>query len=182
MKRLLTMIAVLGLVACGTGVARASSPVLYNGNLNLITLADTAGNPPVSWTALGFQTINFPPPLGGWTDCEASEPWCNGAADPSPTGYGVFFKPFEGSTNSNPALDNPASCYLFQDNPSSPNTTYTLSAYACGQANYSGYQTSVLNNGVPPATGLYVVFLNSSGGILQSNSYDIVAAGLSNLG
>jgi hypothetical protein len=64
MKRLLTFTAVLGLAACGTGVASASSPILFNGNLNQITLADTPGNPPVGWTALGILTISFP--SGGW--------------------------------------------------------------------------------------------------------------------
>ena len=130
MKRLLTFTAVLGLVACGTGVASAQSyPVLFNGDLNQITLADTPGNPPVGWTALGIESVEFPG--GGWTDCEASEPWCNGINDDNPTsGYGIFIKAFEGSTNADAIdLDNLASMYFYQDNPSSANTTYTLSAY-----------------------------------------------------
>ena len=182
MKRLHTLIAVLGLAACGTGVATAASPALFNGDLNQITLADTPGYPPVGWNALGIQSVNFP--SGGWLDCEASEPWCNSSADPNGSGYGIFIKAFGGSTNANPMLDNLASMYFYQDNPSSANTTYTLSAYVCGGQSYSGYQTSVLNYDaitatyVAPVTALYVVFLDGSGGILQSNSYDLIAAGL----
>jgi len=182
MKRLLTFTAVLGLAACVTGVASAQSPVLFNGNLNQITVADTPGNPPVGWTALGILTISFP--SGGWLDCEASEPWCNGAADPNPAGYGIFIKAFEGTTNANPALDDLACMYFYQDNPSSSNTTYTLSAYVGGGGTYSGYQETngISNNGLAPATALYVVFFNSSGGILQSNSYDLITAGLPTTG
>lgn len=183
MKRLLSLIAVLALVACGTGVVQAQSiPVLFNGDLNQITLADTPGNPPVGWTALGTLTISFP--NGGWLDCEASEPWCNGAADPSLTGYGIFIKAFEGSTNAVPSLDDLASMYFYQDNPSSSNTSYTLSGYVGAGGTYSGYQQTngIINNGLAPVTALFVVFLDGSGGILQSNSYDLIAAGLQNLG
>lgn len=189
MKRLLTFTAVLGLVACGTGVASAQSyPVLFNGDLNQITLADTPGNPPVGWTALGIESVEFPG--GGWTDCEASEPWCNGINDDNPTsGYGIFIKAFEGSTNADAIdLDNLASMYFYQDNPSSANTTYTLSAYVGAGGTYSGFNTNVLNydavssSWVYPVTALYVVFIDGSGGILQSNSYDLIAAGLETTG
>jgi len=187
MNRLLKFAAVLGLAACATGVATASSPVLYNGDLNQVTAADTPGFPPAGWTALGIQSVNFPG--GGWLDCEASEPWCNGINDDNPSGgYGIFIKAFEGGTNANPMLDNLASMYFYQDNPSSANTTYTLSAYVGAGGTYSGYSTNVLNYDavsstyVPPVTALYVLFLNGSGGILQSNSYDLVAAGLQTTG
>jgi len=186
MKRLLAYTAVLGLAAWGTGVASASYPVLFNGNLNEITEVDTPGYPPVGWTALGIQSVNFPG--GGWLDCETSEPWCNGASDPNPNGYGIFIKAFEGSTNANVDLDNLASLYFYQENPSSANTTYTLSAYVGAGGTYSGYYTNILNwdavssSFVAPVTALYVVFINSSGGILQSNSYDLIAAGLETTG
>jgi len=187
MKRLLTFIAVLGLAALGTGVATASSPALFNGDLNQVTAVDTGGVPPVGWNQIGIQSVNFP--SGGWNDDEASEPWCNGAADDNPiSGYGIFIKAFEGSTNANQNLDNLASMYFYQDNPSSANTTYTLSAYVGGGGTYAGYYTNILNYDavtatfVPPVTALYVVFMDGSGGILQSNSYDLVTAGLQTTG
>ncbi len=78
--------------------------------------------------------------------------------------------------------------YFYQDNPSSANTSYTLSMYVGGGGTYSGYQTNVLNydavsdSFVYPVTALYVVFMDASGGILQSNSYDLIAAGLETTG
>ncbi len=185
LQRVQFAIAVLGLAAFGTGVASASYPVLFNGNLNIVTYAyvDAPGYPPAGWNALGIQSLDFPD--GGWTDCECSEPWANGIADPNIYGYGIFCKPFEGSTNAFPFLDNLASLYFYQDNPTTPNTTFTLSAYASAGPNYSGYNTStevydaVSGTYVTPETGLYVVFFNNSGGILQSNYYDLITAGLS---
>ncbi len=186
MKRLLAFTAVLGLAALGTGVAGAQSPVLFNGNLNQVTLVDTPGYPPVGWTALGIQSVNNPG--GGWLDCETSEPWCNGVNDPNPNGYGIFIKAFEGATNADPNLDNLASMYFYQDNPSSSNTTYTLSGYVTGGHGYSGYDNTnlvydaVSNTYVTNATALYVVFFDASGGILQSNTYDLIANGLNSAG
>ena len=55
-------------------------------------------------------------------------------------------------------------------------------------ATYSGFNTNVLNydavssSWVYPVTALYVVFIDGSGGILQSNSYDLIAAGLETTG
>lgn len=188
MKRLLTFTAVLGLAALGAGVASASSfPVLYNGDLNQITVADAPGNPPVGWTALGIKSVDFP--VGGNLDCEASEPWCNGASDDNPlSGYGIFIKTFEGATNADPNLDNLYSMYFYQDNPSSAGTAYTISGYVGAGGTYSGYNTNILNfdavssTDVYPVTALYVVFMDGSGGILQSNNYDVVAAGLQTTG
>jgi hypothetical protein len=91
----------------------------------------------------------------------------------------LFFKPFQGSTNANPALDDLLSVYFYQDNSSSPGTKYTLSAYAVGEANYSGYQTGAPNY---PGTGLYVEFLDASDNVLTNYQYDLVANGLSSVG
>jgi hypothetical protein len=171
MKRLLAASVALGLVILGHGVANADD--LYNGDLDILGAPGANGqaNPgPDGWSVTCVETLS-----GAFDDGIDSETWCNYL---EPGGYGVFFKPFQGSTNANPALDNLISVWFYQDNPSTPNTTYTLSAYAAGQANYSGYQT---NQNAPlfSATGLYVEFLDGSGNPIVTNSYDLIAAGLS---
>lgn len=173
-KRLLTITAVLGLAAGGVGVASAND--LYNGNLDILGSPGANGqaNPgPAGWNITAIESINGP-----FNDGADSETWC----DEDGGGYGLFFKPFQGSTNANPALDNTISVWFSQDNPSSPNTKYTLSAYAVGEANYSGYQTSVNNNGLSPYTALFVEFLDANGNGIVTNTYDLVAHGLSNAG
>ena len=59
--------------------------------------------------------------------------------------------------------------YFYQDNPSSSNTTYTLSGYVTGGHGYSGYDNTnlvydaVSNTYVTNATALYVVFFDALG-------------------
>lgn len=175
MKRLLTLTAVLGLAAAGVGVSSASSPVLFNGTLNQIGPGPQANPSPVGWNIVSSLTYN-----SSFSDGADSETWCNGVNDPyqtsNPQGYGLFFKPFQGSTN---VINNFLAVNFYQDNPSYAGTAYTLSAYACGQANYSGYQTGAPNN---PGTGLYIQFLDGSGNVLATHQYDLISAGLSNLG
>jgi hypothetical protein len=171
MKQLLTLTTVLALAAAGVGVASASAPVLYNGNLNQIAAGPQVNASPVGWNVTAYLTYQNP-----FSDGCDSETFCNGATDPDPTGYGLFFKPFQGTTN---AINNLLSVFFYQDNPSYAGTTYTLSAYACGQASYSGYVVGPPNN---PGTGLYVEFLDGSGNVLTNYQYDLIAAGLSNLG
>jgi len=171
MKQLLTLTAVLAFAAVGAGVSHASSPVLYNGDLNQIGVGPQVNASPLGWGVNAFETVN-----GAFSDGCDSETFCNGAADPDPNGYGLFLKPFQGSTN---GVNNLLSVYFYQDNPTYPGTTFTLSAYVCGQANYSGYQTGAPNF---PGTGLYVAFLDGTGNVLALHQYDLIAAGLSNLG
>ena len=173
MKQLLTFSSVLAFTAAGGSFARAqSSPVLYNGDLNLIGGPGVVeANPcPLGWNVNGGLA------LGPEDDMCDSETFCNGADDPNVSGSGLFLKPFQGTTNPIPNL---AFCYFYQNNPSFPGTTYTLSAWVCGQANYSGYQT-----GTPsfPGTGLYLEFLDNSGNVLALHQYDLIAAGLNNMG
>lgn len=173
-KQLVTLAAVLGLAAGGIGVAKAND--LFNGNLDILGAAGANGqaNPgPAGWSITAVESLN-----GSFDDGADSETWC----DEDGGGYGLFLKPFQGSTNSNPSLDNTISVWFYQINPCSPGTKETLSAYACGQANYSGYDTTVVNNGLSPYTGLYVEFLNASGQGIVTNTYDLVANGLSNAG
>lgn len=172
--RLLTLTAAVSFAAVGSGVARAND--LFNPYLNTISVGPQVNPSPDGWQIDASKTIS-----GSFNDGADSESWCNGAYDPvqDGTGYGLFFKPFQGSTNANPALDDLLSVYFYQDIASSPGTKYTLSAYAVGQINYSGYQTTSPNM---PGTGLFVEFLDASGSVLANNQYDIVVNGLSNLG
>ena len=170
MKQLLTLCAALAFAAAGVGVAHASYPVLFNGDLNLIGPGPQANPSPIGWSVNSSLTFG---PLNDGCD---SETFANGVNDPDTSGYGLFLKPFQGSTN---VINNLCTVYFFQDNPSFAGTAYTLSVYACGQASYSGYQTGPPNN---PGTGLYVQFLDGSGNVLTNYQYDLIAAGLSNLG
>jgi len=173
-KRLLTVTAAAGLLALGASVASAND--LYNPDLNIISVGPQVNASPDGWQIVATKTIS-----GSFNDGADSESWCNGANDPlqDGTGWGLFFKPFQGSTNNPSTLDDLLSVYFYQDNPSSPGTKYTLSAYAMGQANYSGYQTGAPNY---PGTGLFIEFLDASGTVLADNQYDLAANGLSNVG
>lgn len=178
-RRLLPLGAAFSLIALGASITNAQN-VLYNGDLDTLGAPGANGqaNPgPDGWNIVAVETLN-----GIFNDGADSETWCNSTFDPQTSGYGIFFKPFQGTTNSNPSLDNTISVWFYQDNPSIAGTKYTLSAYACGQANYSGYNTTISNNGLYPQTGLYIEFLDASGNGLQTNNYDLIAAGLSNAG
>jgi len=144
--------------------------VLYNGDLDVLGVAGANGqvNPgPDGWTIEAFKTISGPN-----TDGADSEPWCNVQQS---GGYGLFFKPFQGSTN---LLDDLLTVYFYQDNPATPGTKYTLSGYAAGEANYSGFIPRS-----PAAQSLFVVeFLDASSTIIASNAFDLVANGLPNGG
>ena len=163
MKRLAILSAVLGLVAWGTAVSRAND--LYNGDLDILGAAGANGqiNPgPDGWVINAFKTIS-----GTFADGADSETFCNVQ---QPGGYGLFFKPFQGSTNANPALDDYLNVYFYQDNPSSPNTKCTLSGYASCEANCCLLDPSQV------AKALFVVeFLDAGGNIISSNAFDLVA-------
>ena len=95
--------------------------------------------------------------------------------------YGVFFKPFQGTTNANPALNNLLTVRFYQDNPSSAGTKYTLSGYASCQVNYCGLFPAPPGASAPET--LFVVeFLDNGGNIITSNAYDLVANGLPSTG
>ncbi|HWW03119.1 MAG TPA: immunoglobulin domain-containing protein [Candidatus Acidoferrum sp.] len=168
-KRLLLLPAVLGIVALGTVVANAND--LYNGDLDILGAAGANGqvNPgPDGWTIIANKAFSGP-----FTDGADSETFCNVQ---QPGGYGLFFKPFQGSVN---LINDSISVYFYQDNPSSPGTKCTLSGYAAGEANYSGFFTT---NSPRPASLFVVEFLDGANTVLASNVLDLVAAGLPNGG
>jgi len=164
-KRLATAIVALGLVAWASGVANAND--LVNGSLDAISIGPQNNATPTAWAVDASKTIS-----GTQFDGCSSEPWCN-VVDSG--GYGVFFKPFQG----NQAAGDLLTVHLYQDNPASAGTKYTLSGYAAGEGNYCGFFTT---NNPPPRTLFVIQFLNASSVVLASNAFDLVAAGLPNSG
>lgn len=163
LKRLFPLITILGLAAWGADIANAND--LVNGNLDAISISSQNNPTPNNWTVDAFRTLS-----GTHFDGCSSEPWCN-VADPS--GYGLFFKPFQGT------VGDEITVHFYQDNPATPGTKFTLSGYAAGEANYSGF---FFTNTPVPATLFSIVFLNSGGTVLASNVYDLVANGLPSSG
>jgi hypothetical protein len=170
---------VLALGALSGGAAWAAN-VLFNGTLDLIGPISTQpdGNPgqvnpcPIGWNVDVSKTIS-----GAFYDGGDSEPWCNVAPPSDPSGYGFFFKPFQGSTNANPSLDDYLSVELFQDNPATPGTMFTLSANVACEAN-----CSLIASNTPARALLEVQFLDNTGSIISSNGYDLVANGMPTVG
>jgi len=161
----LTLTAALSLALGATQAIGAN--VLYNGDMDIISSFDGQNNPgPDGWYITAVKTLSGPN-----YDGADSETWCNVQQT---GGYGVFFKPFQGSTNG--GLNDYITVDLYQDNPATPTTQFTLSGYAAGEANFCGF--------IPgPTKALFVVeFLDSTGTVLSSNALDLVAAGLPNSG
>jgi hypothetical protein len=163
-RKPLTLIAALGLVAWGAGVAHAND--LFNG-----TLDQTAKG------TLGSGGQNNPTPIGWWVDANksvsgqqfdgaSSEPWAN-VLDPD--GYGLFFKPFQGT------VGDEISVHIYQDLATTPGTKLTFSGYAKGEANYCGFFST---NTPAPETVFFIEWLDGSSNPISTNKYDLVANGL----
>lgn len=174
-KRLLLLSTVLGLAASGTGVANAVN-VLFNPNLDQIEYTTQLNPCPIGWVVFATRSLDYPPPGAGYVDGGDSETWCNVSRPSDPSGYSFFFKPFQGSLG---PPDNLLDVYLYQDNPATPGTMFTLSGYPSGQPNYCG---SFNTNSPAPPTLFVIEFLNNSGAIIQSNAFDLIAAGMPNNG
>lgn len=167
-------IAAFGAILLSIGAAQASN-ILFNGYLDTTAVIDIQPdgnlgqvNPcPVGWNVEATKTIS-----GVYYDGGDSEPWCNVTPPSAADGFGFFFKPFTGSTNENPALNDLATVKLFQDNATTPGTKFTLSAYVASEANCS------LNQPGPAKALLVVEFLDNTGTVLASNAYDLVANGM----
>lgn len=163
-KRLLVLPVVLSLMVCGTALMGANA--LYNGDLDILGAQGSNGQlnaGPDGWIINASKTISGP-----FDDGADSETWCNVQ---QPGGWGLFFKPFAGSTN---LIDDLLTVYFYQDNPATPGTKFTFSGYAAGEANYCGFITRN-----PPVQTLFVVeFLDATSTVIASNALDLVAAGL----
>lgn len=164
MKRLQTMIAVLSLAACGTGIAIAND--LVNADLDVIAVGPQANASPVNWQIFATKSIG-----GSFTDGADSETFCNVQ---QAGGYGLFFKPFQGSTN---LVNDLLSVQFYQDNPSAPGAKCTLSGYASCEANCCLLLPPP--PAAPQAQALFVVeFLDSGNNVIASNAMDLVVAGM----
>jgi hypothetical protein len=165
----------LALMAWGT-VGAYANDILFNGTLDIIGITSQVNPCPVGWNIDAYKSISNP--AGGFTDGGDSEPWCNVSPPSDPAGYGFFFKPFQGTWGP-PGLDDLLTVHVYQDNPTTPNTSFTLSFNAAGEANFCAFFPT--NS---PAPGVYgvIVFVNSSGTIISSNAYNLVTAGLPNGG
>jgi len=80
----------------------------------------------------------------------------------------VFFKPFTGNV-----ANGDATGHLYQDNPATPGTTYTLTGWAGAEANYSG-----LIVGTRTRSEFAIEFLDSANVIIGSSVLDLGANGL----
>lgn len=163
MNRLLTFIAAIGLFCLGNGVANAND--LINPNLDTIAIGPQNNATPTGWSVDASKAVS-----GAHFDGCSSEPWCNVLG---PSGQGLFFKPFQGS------VGDEITVHFYQDNPAAPGTKYTLSGYAAGEPNYSGFFAT---NTPAPATLFVVQFLDGSSTVIASNVFDLVANGLSSGG
>ncbi len=167
-KRLQIMVAALSIAACGTGIASAND--LINADLDVIAVGPQVNATPVSWQIIATKSIS-----GSFTDGADSETFCNVQ---QPGGYGLFFKPFQGTTN---LLNDLLTVYFYQDNPSAPGAKSTLSGYASCEANCCLLLPPP--PGAPQAQALFVVeFLDNGGNVISSNAMDLVAAGMPTTG
>ena len=185
MKRILTLVAVLALVAGATSVANAVVVIggpggsTNNGNLDL-TYAQEINPPapgfflpkPLGWVNEGSRSITGP-----YEDEMSSEPWAgpaptpvttDGSANPPhPEGCGgddcaVFFKPFSGN-----ATEGLATGHLYQDNPGTPGMKYILTGWAGAEA-----------NALMGAAEFAIDFLDGGNSPIGGASIDLLAAGL----
>src|SRR6476660_8255427 len=147
MKRLTSLVLVLGLMASLVSVANAVVIIggsTKNGNLDLTYAQEIVPGfflpKPQIWQNVGTRTITGP-----YEDEMSSEPWAGPAPTPvttdgnlnppSPEGCGgpdcaVFFKPFSGGGTNGPATGN-----LYQDNPATPGLLYHMRGWAGAEAN-----------------------------------------------
>jgi hypothetical protein len=150
MKRILTLFAVLALVAGAASVANAVVVIggpggsTNNGNLDLTYAQEIVAGfflpKPQVWINEGSRSISGP-----YEDEMSSEPWAGPAPTPVTTDgllnppppegcggpdCGVFFKPFSGG-----GANGPATGHLYQDNPGTPGMKYILTGWAGAEAN-----------------------------------------------
>src|SRR5438876_2363498 len=116
MKKQLISFAIMGLLACGSRVAKAD--LLSNGNLDLAAVSSQVLPTPVGWVAVANKTISGP-----FNDGMSSEGFANVLA---PGGLGLFFKPFQGNASTGDKI----TASLYQDNPGTPGLSYTLTGWA----------------------------------------------------
>jgi hypothetical protein len=166
LKRLLTLSAVVALVALSVSVTNAAN-ILFNGDLDQIGVSYQVNPSPIGWVIDAYKNVS-----GVFLDGADSETFCNVQ---QPNGYGLFFKPFQGQITFEDLL----TVNFYQDNPATPNTKFTLSGYAAGEANFCGFFST---NTPAPKVLFFIDFLDISNNVVGTNGFDLVAAGLPNGG
>jgi hypothetical protein len=143
----------------GTSVANAA---LVNGNLDLTSVSGQTLATPSSWIASASRAVSGP-----FSDGLSSETFAN-VLDPG--GFGVFFKPFQGTTTDK------ITASLYQDNPATPGLTYTLTGWAGAGAGYIGL--------TDPTVGsqFHLQFLNAANTVIGDTTLNLVVNGQHVLG
>lgn len=175
-KRVLALSAALSLLAWGTTDIKADD-ILFNGTLDILGPANTVqvNACPAGWNVVACRAISNPG--CDFRDGGDSETFCNVSPPSDPAGYGFFFKPFQGSITF--GIEDLLNVYLYQDNDTVANNSFTISFNAAGEANFCAFFNT---NSPPPGAFGVIEFLNSSGTMIASNAFDLVAAGLPNGG
>jgi hypothetical protein len=166
LKQVQTLTVVLGLAALGFGVARAND--LFNPDLDIISVGPQNNPSPTGWQIDASKSLSG----SGYMDGADSETFCNVQ---QPGGYGLFFKPFAGTTNG--GVNDLLTVNFYQDNPSAAGAKCTLSGYAAGEANFCAFFPPP--PGAPQAQALFVIeFLDNANTVIASNAFNLVTAGL----
>jgi hypothetical protein len=84
----------------------------------------------------------------------------------APGGLGLFFKPFQGATT------NKITASLYQDNPATPGTLYTLTGWAGAGTSYIGLTDATVKS------EFHLQFLDGASVVIGNTTLDLVAAGL----
>ena len=159
MKRQLTLFVMTVLLAGGSGVVKAN--LLSNGNLDLTAIGPQTLATPTGWSVNSFKTISGP-----FSDGCSSETFANVLAA---GGYGLFFKPFQGSQSTGDYIN----VDLYQDNPGTAGLTYSLTGWAGAGAGYVG-----LNPAGPTKSLLAIDFLDAANTVIGGGVLDLLGAGL----
>ena len=164
------LIATLSLAALGAGAAYAND--LFNPDLDVTAVGPQVNAPPAGWAIDATKTIS-----GVFNDGADSEGFCNVQ---QPGGQGLFFKPFQGSTN---LVNDLLTVNFYQDNPATPGTKVTLSGYAACEPNFCElFGNPNAGPTQQPSTVFFVAFLDNGGSIISSNAFDLLANGMSTNG
>jgi hypothetical protein len=162
-RNALSLVAAAGLLTCGATVGLAND--LVNADLDSTAVGPQSGITPTGWSVVATKAVS-----GAFQDGCSAETFCNVQG---PGGYGLFFKPFQGSVGDD------ISVYFYQDLPAAAGTKYTLSGYAAGEANFCAF----FKTNTPAPEALFVVeFLDAGNSVIASNALDLVTAGLPNSG
>lgn len=169
-----SLILVMGVAVLWAG-SLAEAEELFNGNLDQTYAQEIVPGffapKPLGWQNVGTRAITGP-----YEDEMSSEPWAgpaptpvtaDGSLDPYPQSCGgmdcaAFFKAFSGS-----ASNGPATGHLYQDVPATTGRTYTMTAWAGGEANVMAERFEFA-----------LEFLDAGNSILSASALDLAVAGL----